>query len=271
VLDAPFGSPDVPLYMTAYVLADKEPGEVQVLMAVDMDVRDLAFEQRDGRFTDLIDLLLVVTHRESGRMFPYDQTLTMQLLPETREQILRDGYSFTRRFDLPPGTYQARLVVREANGGRRGSGAHTFAVPALGEWRVSTPVLSGRLHNPEGPLEGPARPVVVARRSFPVGSTLFCGFDVYGAGADAATGRPRVSAGYELRKHDGRTYRRREPSLISPGSGVEVSRLMGLPLEGYPPGDYELVLTVRDEVSGREREEREPFRIEDAGAPLARR
>jgi hypothetical protein len=26
---------------------------------------------------------------------------------------------------------------------------------------------------------------------------------------------------------------------------------MGLPLEEYPPGEYELVLTVRDEVSGR--------------------
>jgi hypothetical protein len=271
VLDAPFAWADVPLYMTAYVLADKEPGEVQVLLAVDVDVRGLAFEARYGRFADRLDLLLVVTHRESGRMFPDHQSLTMQLLPETRGQILRDGYSFTRRFDLPPGTYQARLVVCEANGGRRGSVAHSFAVPALGEWRVSTPVLSGRLHNPEGPLQGPARPVVVARRSFPAGSTLFCGFDVYRAGADPATGRPKVSAGYELNGRDGRTYRRREPSVISPGSAGEVSRLMGLPLEGYPPGEYELVLRVRDEVSGREREQREPFRIEDAGVPLAQR
>jgi len=212
-----------------------------------------------------------VTHRESGRMFPYVQTLTMQLLPETREQILRDGYSFTRRFDLPPGSYQARLVVRERNRDRRGSLAHTFDVPALGEWRVSTPVLSGQLLNPDGPLEGPPRPVVSARRSFPVGSTLFCGFDVYGAAGDAATGRPRVSAGYELRSHDGRTHRHREPSLIAPGPAGEISRLMGLPLEGYPPGAYELVLTVRDEVSGREREQREPFRIELAGAPVAQR
>jgi hypothetical protein len=108
--------------------------------------------------------------------------------------------------------------------------------------------------------------VVGARRSFPVGSTLFCGFDVYGASADPATGRPWVSAGYELRGPDGRAYRRRDPSAISPGPSGEVSRLMGLPLEGYPLGEYELVLTIRDEVSGREREDREPFRIEEAGA-----
>lgn len=271
VLDAPFESADVPLFITAYVLGDKPPGEVEVLVAVDADVRDLALQAREGRFTNVFDLLLVVTHRESGRMFPYDQTLTLQLLPETREQILRDGYSFTRRFDLPPGTFQARLVVRERNGGRRGSVAHTFTVPELGTWRVSTPVLSGRLHNPEAPLQGPPRPVVVARRSFPVGSTLYCGFDVYGAAADAATGRPRVSAGYELRGHDGQAHRRREPSLISPGPAGEISRLMGVPLEGYPPGEYQLVLSVRDEVSGREREQREPFRIEAAGAPVAQR
>ena len=271
VLEAPFEWAEIPLYMTTYVMGDKRPDDVQVLVAVDVDVRDLSFARRDGRFTDLLDLLLVVTHRESGRMFPYDQTLTMQLLPETREQILRDGYSFTRRFDLPPGTFQARLVVRERNGSRRGSLAHTFLVPDLGAWRVSTPVLSGRLHNPEGPLQGPPRPVVVARRSFPVGSTLFCGFDVYGATADAVTGRPRVSAGYELRGHDGQAHRRREPSLISPGQAGEISRLMGVPLEGYPPGEYQLVLSVRDEVSGREREQREPFRIEAAGAPVAQR
>jgi VWFA-related protein len=271
ILDAPFESPDVPLSITAYVMGDKKPNEVQVLVAADIDVRDLAFERRDGRFADRVDLLLVVTHRESGRMFPYDQTLTMQLLPETREQILTDGYSFTRRFDLPPGTYQARLVVREGNGGRRGSVAHTFVVPAVGEWRLSTPVLSARLQNAQSPQQGPPRPVVTARRSFPAGSTLFCGFDVYGAATDAATGRPSVSAGYELRGHDGRTFRRREPSLISPGPAGEISRLMGLPLEGYPPGEYELVLTVRDEVSGRQREQREPFRIEAAAAPLAQR
>jgi VWFA-related protein len=271
VLDAPFASPDLPLHLTAYVLGDKDPGEVQMLVAADLEVRDLGFKQRDGRFTGLLDLLLVVTHHESGRMFPYHQTLTMQLLPETRELVPRDGYSFTRRFDLPPGTYQARLVVREANGGKRGSVVHTFVVPALGEWRVSTPILSGRFHNPEVPLEGPRRPVVVARRAFPAGSTLFCGFDVYGAAADDATGLPRVSAGYELKRRDGATYRHREPSLISPGSAGEVSRLMGLPLEGYPPGEYELVLTVRDEVSGLAQELREPFRIEDAGASLAQR
>jgi VWFA-related protein len=269
VLDAPFESPDIPLSMTAYVLGDKKPGEVQVLVAADMDVRDLAFERRDGRFTDRVDLLLVVTHRESGRMFPYDQTLTMELLPQTREQLLRDGYSFTHRFELPPGTYQARLVVRDGNGGRRGSVAHTFAVPALGEWRVSTPVLSDRLQNTQNQREGPPRPAITPRRSFPADSTLFCGFDVYGAAADAATGHPSVSAGYELRGPDGRTYRRRERSVIAPGPSGEISRLMGVPLEGYPAGEYELVLTVRDEVSGRQREQREPFRIEAAEAALA--
>jgi len=46
---------------------------------------------------------------------------------------------------------------------------------------------------------------------------------------------------------------------------------MGLPLEGYPPGEYELILSVRDEVSGREGEQREPFRIDGTGAPLAQR
>ena len=40
-----------------------------------------------------------------------------------------------------------------------------------------------------------------------------------------------------------------------------ISQLLWLPLDGARPGDYELLLTIRDELTGLEREVREPFTI----------
>jgi hypothetical protein len=45
-----------------------------------------------------------------------------------------------------------------------------------------------------------------------------------------------------------------------------VSRIVGAKLAGAEPGDYELVLTVRDELAGKTLEVREPFTV-TAAAP----
>jgi hypothetical protein len=41
-----------------------------------------------------------------------------------------------------------------------------------------------------------------------------------------------------------------------------LARLGIVPLEGMPPGRYELVLDLHDEVAGRDLEVREPFTVE---------
>ncbi len=259
--EVPLEATGIPLALATYALEDVGAGEVRVLTAVDVGVRDPAFETTEGRPTVVLDLLLLVTHRETGRVYPHREKLTIPLLPETREAVLREGYSFARSLDLPPGTCQARLVVREPDGARWGSLVHTFEVPPRGEWRISTPILSDRLHGSRGSLAERPRPIVVARRAFRTSSTLFCAFDVYRSAQEAATGLSRVSAGYEIRRSDGLSCRRRELTPISPGSAGAVSRLMGLPLDGCPPGEYELVMDVRDEIGGAAQRLREPFQI----------
>ena len=269
-LDSPFEITEIPARMTAFVFGEKEPGKADVLVAADVDVRGFAFEENDGRFTDVLDVVLIVTHRESGEYSVYDQKVTMELRPETRERVSREGYSLTRSFELVPGVHQAKLVVRDRRGARLGSVTHNIEVPELGGLRVSTPILSDTLQNTGGE-QGPPRPAVVARRVFAPGSVLFCAFDVYGAARDPASGAPRVRSGYVLKRSDGTTQRWREPSPIAPGPSGEVSRLMGLRLEGAPPGDYELILSVVDDVSGETLKLREPLTIGTVKRPRARR
>jgi hypothetical protein len=73
---------------------------------------------------------------------------------------------------------------------------------------------------------------------------------------------PRVEAGHVLRRSDGTVVSRSEPTEIAPTSLGSVARLMQIPLTGIPPGEYQLELLVRDDLSGRERKVVEPFTLQ---------
>ena len=139
----------------------------------------------------------------------------------------------------------------------------------MGTLRVSTPVLSDTL---DQGTDGTRRPVLQVRRAFATDATLFCQYAVYGAAKDEAGSlMPRVSAGYEIRRADGVVFKRTNPTPINPTSVGALLRLNGIALRGASPGQYELVLTVKDELAGRSVEVREPFEIVGrVGGALAR-
>jgi hypothetical protein len=56
--------------------------------------------------------------------------------------------------------------------------------------------------------------------------------------------------------------------MINPTSLGKLSRLVGTSLEGYGPGEYEFVLSLTDEVSGKTVELTEPFTVVP-GSPSA--
>ena len=272
VLDSPWAEDGIPIRMTDYVGAEKMLGKAEVRIATEVDIRGLDFGEVEGRHRASIEFLLVVLHRESGEYLRYGQTVDMNLRPSTRERLNRLWFPIVREFELPPGHHQAKMVVREASTGAVGSVVHDFEVPPLGEFRVSTPIITD-VHQPS--TDGPGlKPDVVARRAFPQGSDLVCLFEVFGAARDD-TGMPQVVQGHKVERSDGVVYLDMPESVIPPTSLGAVSRLIGFSLRDAVPGDYEMRLTFRDEVSGQTVELREPFRVvpaqgaEDASGPVA--
>jgi VWFA-related protein len=264
-LDSPFERGDIPMRMTSYVFDETLLGKASVLVATDVDVRQFAFQEKEGRFQDTLEFLLVVVHRETGEFFRYDQKIDMNLQPATRDRIVAAGFPLVRDFELAPGGYQAKMVVRDKNGGRIGTIVHEFEVPDLAQLRVSTPVISDTLQgSQQGTESAVPRPAVLARRAFPSGATLYCQFEVYGAAKDPKTGMPRVSAGYVIRNKSGAVVTQVAPTVITPTSLGKLSRLMGTGLQDAAPGDYELVLSLRDEIAGKSLELAEPFTVHEA-------
>ena len=261
-LDAPGFLDGIPLRMTAYVLEETSLGKARVLVAADADVSRLAFQEVEGKGTAALDTLMVVAHRESGEFHRNDQRVDLQ----RRAGATASGpswYTMVREFELASGGYQARLVVRDAASRRIGSLAFEFEVPALDHLRVSTPILTDTVQQPPG--QAVPLPVLLARRTF-AGGSLYCRFDVFGMAKDKTRGMPRVRAGHVLRRIDGGVISRSEPTWIEPTSLGALARQLQIPLEGMGPGDYELVLTVKDEVSGMLQELREPFTLAAQGA-----
>jgi len=74
---------------------------------------------------------------------------------------------------------------------------------------------------------------------------------------------PQVVQGYEVRRPDGTVFTSLEPSVIRPTSIGALSRMFGFDLGNATPGDYEMVMTFEDQLSGEKVELREPFKVGD--------
>jgi VWFA-related protein len=256
-LDSAVFQSDVSLRMTSYVLGETRKDQARVLVSADVDVSNVSFQEKEGQLLGTLDLLLVVANREGGEFSRYDQKIDLVRKPG----IAPPGaavYPILREFELKPGVYQAKIVVRDLLSQKIGSLAYDFSVPALDRFRVSTPVLTDTVQQAASGVGA----VPVARRSFAPGRSLYCQFDVYGASRDR-DGQPRVAASHRLRKADGTVLGGSDPTIILPTSLGGVARLMQIPLN-LDPGDYELVLDVRDEVSRDSLELVEPFRVVNA-------
>jgi len=268
-LDSPYEVEGINLRMTHFVRDETLLDTAHVLLAAEVDVGSLEFTEQEEREVASIEFLMVTISRRTGEFHRYDQTMDLKLRPETREALSKTWLPIVRDFELTPGNYRGKLVVRDKTSGRISTVIHEFEVPEIGPFRVSTPVLSDMRETDANGIPG-NRLAIMARREFAPQASLYCQLDVYGAVKLASTGMPRVTMGYEVRTSDGTLYtgERRTPML--PTEDGELSRIIGFPLVAAPPGDYELKMSVKDELSGKTVELREPFTVSaSAAVPMA--
>jgi VWFA-related protein len=253
-LDSAHEAAGIPLRVMVYVLEPREKQATRVLVAAEFDAsRASAARGADGG--SRIELSVLVTHRDTGRTFRYDEALRASV-PAGEAPAWR---ALTREFDLPAGVAQARVVVRDPARDALGAVTQRFEVPAPGALRVSTPILTDRLE-PASAGQTHPRPALAVHRIFAARGPLYCQFEVFGAARGAAA-PPRVRAGLTLRAGDGLPVRETAPTPIATGPDGRLVRLVGIALDGLAEGRYDLVLDVQDETSGARLERHEPFTL----------
>jgi len=257
-LDSPFDSDAIPIRMASYVLGSDASGKTAVALVAELDLRAVAFEGREGRQVAALDSFVLVAPFEGPGAQVVEKRVDLSLPPDLHARVLEAGLPILRDFELPPGLYQARLLVRDARGGAIGSVRHTFEVPKAESFRISTPILSDTLTpRPEG---GDVA-VPLAHRNFPRGSRIVYAFDVYGA-TKGGGGASQVAIRYLVRRKDAGIVAESPARTVSGGPDGPLSHRLLLPLDGVEPGEYELLLTVEDSVSRQRLERRDVFVVD---------
>jgi VWFA-related protein len=99
---------------TRYSKGDADHRKLTVTAKV--DVRSLHFQKTDGRNRDSLTLVSALFGADGGYVAGTTKTVNLRLLDQTMAHM-DSGVTVPFEFDIRPGAYALRLVVREAEGG----------------------------------------------------------------------------------------------------------------------------------------------------------
>ena len=88
----------------------------QVAVLVHVDLRGVHFKKVDGRNRNDLTVVSALFDPDGNYITGTKKTVEMRLRDETLERTSRSGITLKSNFDVKPGTYLVRLVVRDAEG-----------------------------------------------------------------------------------------------------------------------------------------------------------
>jgi VWFA-related protein len=99
-----------------------------VAYVAEVDVNNFDFVEKDGIFSESIELVNTATDSK-GKVFPGErQLVNLNLKPETLARAKSRGFRLVNQVSLPPGRYQMRIAA-SSRGGKTGSVLYDLEVP----------------------------------------------------------------------------------------------------------------------------------------------
>jgi VWFA-related protein len=235
---------DLRLQAVAYVGPPAGRDRTKVRLVAEIDLTSLA--TADGR-KDAVALEL------RGDVWPRNGTQWVGLDRRMKLDARAVGtapawHRLTWDVALPPGVYQARLLLLDLAAGREGTLTHRFEVPEPRGLRFTSPIVTDVLHR-DG--TGAASLEAGAARTFAVGPghSLYVQLELLGVPAPRP-GQPGVTARVLLRDEAGRDVRAVPSGAVAPDADGRLVRALGFGLDDVAPGRYVLSLEGRDERTG---------------------
>jgi VWFA-related protein len=99
---------------TQFFKASDQDAKLVVLAHV--DVQHLRFRKGEGRNNNVLTCVSALFNRNGSFIQGMEKTVTMHLKDDTLEHKLASGITLKTSFDVKPGSYLVRLVVRDAEG-----------------------------------------------------------------------------------------------------------------------------------------------------------
>jgi VWFA-related protein len=94
----------------------KDQAEARLAVLTHFDVKGIRFRKALGRNNDELTIVTGIFDENGNMVTGGEKVVEMKLLDATYARLSRSGFTVKSSFDVKPGTYLVRLVVRDAEG-----------------------------------------------------------------------------------------------------------------------------------------------------------
>ena len=226
--------------------------------------REFAFTEKDGKFLNTLEMSYVAVGKQGKVVDGKRDAVALSFKPDTYRRVLESGMRVQSRLELPPGSYQLRVAVRES-GGKTGSVFYDLFVPDFAKDPLSisgvvvTSMAAGAV-----PTAGAIPEIGDALKTPPTTSRVFSSADELSVLAEVYDNQGALSHSVDITaslKAEGRvqvfsnseTRSSKELGGASGGYGY-TNRI---PLKGLAPGLYVLTIEARSTLGGTDKVSRD--------------
>jgi len=119
---------DIPIDLqTQYFKKDEAAARLAVLTR--LDVKSVRFRKASGRNNDQLTIVTGIFDENGQFVTGMQKIIDMKLLDTTYERLSRSGLTVKSSFEVKPGTYLVRLVVRDAEGAQMAARNGAVVIP----------------------------------------------------------------------------------------------------------------------------------------------
>ena len=107
----------------------KDPSEARLAVLTHVDVKSIRFRKADGRNRDNLTVATAIFDENGNFVTGGEKIVEMKLLDTTVDRLSHSGFTLKSSFDIKPGTYLVRLVVRDAEGAQMAARNGAISIP----------------------------------------------------------------------------------------------------------------------------------------------
>lgn len=105
------------------------PADARLSVLTRVDTRYVPFRKAEGRNLDKLVFVTALFDRDGKYISGKERVLEMRLFDATRDKLTQSGITTKASFEVAPGTYLVRLVVRDAEGALLSAQNQTVEIP----------------------------------------------------------------------------------------------------------------------------------------------
>jgi VWFA-related protein len=107
----------------------KDETEARLAVLTRLDVKGMHFRKAEGRNNDNLTIFTGIFDENGNFVTGGEKTVQMRLLDTTYQKLSQSGFTVKSSFDVKPGTYMVRLVVRDSEGAQMAARNGAVVIP----------------------------------------------------------------------------------------------------------------------------------------------